>query len=185
MERVIQSLLALFSGSGAQESAPVRESTPRTETPELDPDAVSGLVTQLRSWLLGSQHNRSSNQGCVDQSTLTEFNQRITSRQLSRIPRQPRVLPRLIRALGDESYSHGDLADIIRDEPALTNDLLAVVNHSVEKRGQLPVDSVKQALFLVGFDGVKRAVSRAVTRPIVQGGSRAEAEFARQAWRWG
>ena len=186
MERLIQSVLSFFSGPGVnkKESA-ATPAAPRATAAEPRPDAISSLLTQLRSWLVGNRPDRSSSLSGVEQSKLTEFNERIADRRLSRIPRQPRVLPRLIRALGDESNSHTDLAAIIQDEPALTNDLLAVVNRSVQKRGQLPVDSVEQAVFMVGFEGVRRAISQAVTRPIMQGGSRAEAEFARKTWRWG
>ena len=185
MERLIRSLLALFSRPVVEKRSTACEPGARTEKPEADADAIARLATGLRSWLLRSQQHRSSKRSDVERSKLTELHERVTSRQLSRIPRQPRVLPKLIRALGDESSSHTDVALIIRDEPALTNDLLTVVNKSAEKRGQLPVDSVEHAVLLVGFDGVRRAISQAVTRPIMQGGSRLEAEFARRAWRWG
>ena len=185
MERLIQSILSFFAGPGIKKASPTVDTTPGTKTAELRPDALEDLVAQLRSWLQGKQENRLSKQTYAEQPKLREFNERIVNRQLSRIPRQPRVLPRLIQTLGDESKTHTDLAEIIQDEPALTNDLLAVVNKTVQKRGQLPVDSVEQAVFLVGFDGIRRAVTQAVTRPIMQGGARAEADFARRTWRWG
>lgn len=124
-------------------------------------------------------------ESAAQQRVLAELRRRIRDRRLSRIPRQPRVLPRLIQALKDEFQTHTDVARIIQDEPALTDELLRVVNASLDKPGQRPVESVEQAVLLIGFDGVRRAVSEAVMRPVMQGASRAEANFARNAWRWG
>ncbi|MGM0449586.1 MAG: HDOD domain-containing protein [Pseudomonadota bacterium] len=116
---------------------------------------------------------------------LTELRQRIRDRRLARIPRQPRVLPVLIRALGDERQTHGDIAAIILDEPALTDELLRVVNRARRDPDQRPIESVQQAVLLVGIEGVRRAVSEAVMRPVMASASRAESGFARNVWHWG
>lgn len=148
-------------------------------------DELPVEVARLHAWLMDRRNRDPHGKPAIQQEVLAELRRRIRDRELSRIPRQPRVLPRLIQALRDEFQTHTDVARIIQDEPALTDEVLRVVNDALEKPRQRPVESIEQAVLLIGFDGVRRAVSEAVMRPVMQGASRAEANFARNAWRWG
>ncbi|MFO7788587.1 MAG: HDOD domain-containing protein [Halospina sp.] len=186
MERLIQSLLSFLAGNGSKGKS--RSDTVRRERSEgaqaTDVDTV-GEVARLHAWLVGRSADPDSGFTVPEEAMIAELRLRIRDRRLSRIPRQPRVLPKLIRALGDERQTHRDIAVIIEDEPALTDELLRVVNLSTANTGQWPIESVEQAVLLVGFEGVRRAVSEAVMRPVMQAASRAEAGFARNVWQWG
>ncbi|MEQ6884828.1 HDOD domain-containing protein [Salicola sp. Rm-C-2C1-2] len=191
MARLVQALLSLFSGykgqrrSLASKTADVagNGSTGQSlsESQDLAPE-----VERLHAWLMGRQGIDHGEHSIPERAMLTELRHRIRDRRLSQIPLQPRVLPLLIRALGDERQSHRDIASIIVDEPALTDELLRVVNRS---RGQSidahSIESVEQAVLMVGFEGVRRAVSEAVMRPVMQSASRPGAGFARNVWHWG
>ena len=191
MESVVRSLVSFFSRSGSSGGHEVGDTAPAPGSPEAGMAESSPAVdlslevARLHTWLIDRRNRDSSGEPAAQESILSELRRRIRDHNLSRIPRQPRVLPRLIRALRDEFQTHTDVARIIQDEPALTDELLRVVNATLEKPGQRPVESVQQAVLLIGFDGVRRAVSEAVMRPVMQGASRAEANFARNAWRWG
>ena len=186
MERLIQSLLSFLSGNGSKGKArgdtSRREGNDEIQATEAD---TAGEVARLHAWLVGRSTTPDSGPTVPEQAMLSELRLRVRERRLSRIPRQPRVLPKLIRALGDERQTHRDIATIIEDEPALTDELLRVVNLTATNSGQRPIESVQQAVLLVGFEGVRRAVSEAVMRPVMQAASRAEAGFARNVWQWG
>ena len=191
MERMIQSLVSFFSGLGSGDRQGVGNGVRAADRAQAETGGksesveLSAEVARLHTWLMDQRNRGSFAESDVQQPILAELRRRIRDRKLSRIPRQPRVLPRLIQALRDEFQTHTDVAKIIEDEPALTDELLRVVNASLERPGQRPVESVEQAVLLIGFDGVRRAVSEAVMRPVMQGSSRMEANFARNAWRWG
>lgn len=192
MARLVQALLSFFSGyqgqgrSLAREKADVAENGSAgqllSESQDLAPE-----VERLHAWLMGRQRIEHGEHSIPERAMLTELRHRIRDRRLSRIPRQPRVLPLLIRALGDERQSHRDIASIILDEPALTDELLRVVNRSrTQSTDEQSIESVEQAVLMVGFEGVRRAVSEAVMRPVMQSSaSRAGAGFARNVWHWG
>ncbi len=187
MAGLIQAVRSWFSGHQVKASAPRGHAAarPANESAPEAPD-LSLEVTRLHAWLMGCQRIVAGERSIPERAMLTELRQRIRNRRLSRIPRQPRVLPVLIRALGDERQTHRDIAAIILDEPALTDELLRVVNRCRGRESdQRPVESVEQAVLMVGFEGVRRAVSEAVMRPVMQGQSRAEADFARRVWHWG
>lgn len=189
MVRLLQSLVSFFSASGGnregRDGLPTADRTEMTKAETPEAVELSAEVARLHEWLMDGRNRGSSGLSADDRATLAELRRRIRDRQLSRIPRQPKVLPRLIQALGNEFQTHTEVAKIIQDDPALTDELLRVVNASLDKPGQRLVESVEQAVLLIGFDGVRRAVSEAVMRPVMQGTSRVEASFARNAWRWG
>lgn len=188
MGKLIQAALALFSGHPVRNGARHDEragSAPATPVTDPETPDLSQEVERLHCWLMGCLRIAAGETGVTERAMLTELRHRIRERRLSRIPRQPRVLPVLIRALGDERQTHRDIAAIILDEPALTDELIRVVNHSRQQLDQRPVESVEQAVLMVGVEGVRRAVSEAVMRPVMQSASRTEAEFARHVWHWG
>lgn len=188
MASLIQAVLSLFAGDqnqGGARSGPggaAAESDSKTgpEATDLSPE-----VARLHAWLMGRQGIEPGEHSVPEQAMLTELRQRIRDRRLSRIPRQPRVLPLLIRALGDEHQTHRDIAAIILEEPALTDELLRVVNRARRDPDQRSIESVQQAVLMVGVEGVRRAVSEAVMRPVMESASRAESGFARNVWHWG
>lgn len=186
MGRLIRSLLSFFAGSGSKGKVRGDSGTPADRSSDnAGGGDVDAEVGRLHAWLVGGSGRGSSAATVPEQAMLAELRLRMREQRLSRIPRQPRVLPKLIRALGDERQTHRDIAAIIEDEPALTDELLRVVNRNTANTGQRPIESVEQAVLLVGLEGVRRAVSEAVMRPVMQGVARADAGVARNVWHWG
>ena len=121
MARLVQALLSFFSGyqgqgkSQASKKADVAENGASGQFPS-ESQYLIPQVERLHAWLMGRQGIEQGEYSIPERAMLTELRHRIRDRRLSRIPRQPRVLPLLIRALGDERQSHRDIASIIVDE---------------------------------------------------------------------
>lgn len=147
--------------------------------------ALRQLERHLFCWLLDAtpaQLEKPSPEAADIQSELTR---RMNADGLSELPRQPAVLPMLIRALADEDVSRHALAEIILSDPALTVQLLHVANSPFFRPGEQQIESVEHAVFLLGLDGIRNVASAAVMRPMMTARNSQEALFAQRVWRWG
>jgi HD-like signal output (HDOD) protein len=119
------------------------------------------------------------------QSVMASLEQRIYKQSLQELPRQPMTLPMLTRALADEKTDRKDLAEIILSDPALTDQLLHVANSPLFRANDKRIDSVDQAIFMLGMNGIRNVISAAVMRPMMAARNSREALFAQRVWRWG
>jgi HD-like signal output (HDOD) protein len=184
---------ALFSPSG---SAPARTSprllnpaTIRKEEPmEGDADSqalIHQLEEHLFGWLLDtSPADLDRELDSRDQAALDILQQRIKRQSLEELPRQPRTLPILTRALSDEKSDRKELTRIILSDPALTDQLLHMANSPMFRPGDKAIESVDQAVFILGMSGIRNVISAAVMRPMMAARNSREALFAQRVWRW-
>ncbi|RMF18011.1 MAG: HDOD domain-containing protein [Gammaproteobacteria bacterium] len=98
------------------------------------------------------------------------------------LPRQPAVLPQLIRWLNDDSVSHRQLAATIEADPALSAALLRLANSVYFRVGTEPVETIPRAIAVVGLDGLRRLVAAALTMPVVRGQGRDPLRESLWAW---
>jgi len=181
---------AIFSRPGTEKI----QSDPQLLNPsaskcEQEPAAsppTNNLEENLFCWLLDAPPltlNRELDRN--DLSALETLKQRIRRQTLEELPRQPMTLPVLTRALADDKVDRRGLTDIILSDPALTDQLLHVANSPMFRVGDKPIESVDQAVFLLGLNGIRNVVSAAVMRPMMAARNSREARFAQRVWRWG
>lgn len=187
-------IASIFSPSG---SAPTRTNprllNPATDQQEtqLEGAADSGarihqLEENLFCWLLDTSPAALDRElDSHDQAALDILQQRINRQSLDELPRQPRTLPILTRALSDERADRKALTRIILSDPALTDQLLYVANSPMFRPGGKAIESVDQAVFLLGMSGIRNVISAAVMRPMMAARNSREALFAQRVWRWG
>lgn len=120
-----------------------------------------------------------------EEKILTKIEQRVQHQSLEELPRQPMTLPMLMRALSDEGTDRRTLTEIILSDPALTDQLLHVANSPLFRPTDKAIESVSQAVFMLGMEGIRNVISAAVMRPMMAARNSREALFAQRVWRWG
>lgn len=178
-----------FSSPGP--SAPMPESrlfnpVSRNEaTDEQEAALLQHLEEHLFCWLLDSPPSAVRVDTPRMAAVLDQLEDRLRSSAIEELPRQPMTLPILMRALSDESSDRQRLSDIILSDPSLTDQLLQVANSPYFRPGDQPIESVDQAIFVLGLDGIRNVISAAVMRPMMVARNSREALFAQRVWRWG
>ena len=67
----------------------------------------------------------------------------------------------------------------------MTDQLLQIANSPYFRTGDQSIDSVDQAVFVLGMDGIRNVISAAIMRPMMAARNSREALFAQRVWRWG
>lgn len=161
----------------------------KTTMPADSAEDAESLTMQLEEnlfcWLLDTgPSNLRAEQSSTDKA-LQELDYRLTNNKMEELPRRPMTLPMLMRALSDESGDRQKLSQIILGDPALTDQLLQVANSPYFRTGDHTIESVDQAVFVLGMDGIRNVIAAAVMRPMMAARNSREALFAQRAWRWG
>jgi len=97
-------------------------------------------------------------------------------------PRRPNMLPRVLSASNDDSFSSRDLAALIARDPSLVGNLLKIANSSYYRVTPEPVESVDRAVVLLGTDGIRSLVTAALIQPIFRIGGADFPRFPEIAW---
>lgn len=146
---------------------------------------LAKLEEHLFCWLLDSSPRKITEPTPFTGKVLRELEIRLESNRLSELPRQPLTLPTLMRTLASETTSLKEVTSIILSDASLTSQVLQVANSPFFKVGDQPVETVDQAVFLLGLDGVRNVASASVMRPMLAARNSTEANFAQRVWRWG
>ncbi|HTN34329.1 MAG TPA: HDOD domain-containing protein [Marinobacter sp.] len=152
---------------------------------DVGPELARQLEEHLFCWLLDSEPAAIQADSPQEHKFLDELQLRLNSKKLEELPRQPLSLPMLMRALSDESADRNRLTEIILADPSLTNQLLQVTNSPYFRTGDHIIESVDQAVFILGVNGIRNVVSAAVMRPMMAARNSREALFTQRVWRWG
>lgn len=150
-----------------------------------DPVLIHQLEEHLFCWLLDSPAAELPSQAGQWEPILEKLHGRIARRELDELPRQPMTLPMLMRALSDDKSDRNHLTEIILNDPALTDQLLQIANSPYFRPGDQSIDSVDQAVFVLGLDGIRNVIAAAIMRPMIAARNSREALFAQRVWRWG
>lgn len=150
-----------------------------------DPALIDQLEENLFCWLLDSSPATLRSEDGQWEHILDNLRRRIANRELDELPRQPMTLPMLMRALSDDKSDRNQLTEIILNDPALTDQLLQIANSPYFRPGDQSIDSVDQAVFVLGLDGIRNVISAAIMRPMMAARNSREALFAQRVWRWG
>ncbi|MCO5977716.1 HDOD domain-containing protein [Ideonella sp. NS12-5] len=81
------------------------------------------------------------------------------------VPRRPTALPRLLGLMQDENASARELAALVAQDPALLGEVMRLAN-SVQFRGERRVESLEQAVMMLGQWGLRQLVTRALMTPV-------------------
>lgn len=101
--------------------------------------------------------------------------------QVSRLATLPEVTARLVRLIDDPDSSADDLADLLERDAVLAARVLKVVNSSFYG---MPAEvlSIRQAVVVLGFSGLKNIALAASLAKLFRGGSVHESFTARGLW---
>src|SRR5262249_9049288 len=92
------------------------------------------------------------------------------------------MLPKVLSASNDDSFSRRDLATLIARDPSLVGNLLKIANSSYYRVTPEPVESVDRAVVLLGTDGIRSLCTAALMQPIFRIGGAAFPGFPEMAW---
>lgn len=98
------------------------------------------------------------------------------------VPRLPTVIPQLIKSLRDPNSSAKKYADLIKLDPALASSILNMVNCVYYNPTNKKVTSFQQAVVMLGQDGMRTLLSRAVMQPILRRNTPSLAQFSNMIW---
>ncbi len=97
-------------------------------------------------------------------------------------PRRPNMLPKILSASNEDTFSRRELAALIARDPSLVGNLLKIANSSYYRVTPQPVESVDRAVVLLGTDGIRSLVTAALMQPIFRIGCADFPRFPDVAW---
>ena len=83
------------------------------------------------------------------------------------LPRLPAVLPQLLRTLKNDTAAGAELAKLVGRDPLMVGEVMRVTS-SVHYRAAQPIGSLRQAVILLGQEGLHRVVTQLAMMPILQ-----------------
>ena len=157
------------------------------KTPETQNDWIGQLEGNLFAWLLETEPKKldaAPSERAAFEPALEALEERIATGKLEELPRQPGTLPLLLKALSAETTERRQISRIILSDPVLTEHLLQIVNSPFFRYNQNRIESVDQAVFVLGLNGIRSVAAAAMMRPMMSARNSREALFAQRAWRW-
>lgn len=99
-------------------------------------------------------------------------------------PRRPMQLPKLMRAINDETASRREFSQIIAGDPALAGNLLRLANSPFYRHSAQAVESLDRAVDMLGTEGLRSMIAAALLQPVfrISGGS--YALFGEVTWEY-
>jgi hypothetical protein len=143
--------------------APVRPAVTAAALPETD------LQRPFFEWLVGHPALDTSLHDS-ERQLLAQLDAVIAS-DTSRnalLPRAPAVIPQLMNSLRDEAQSTEALAQRVARDPHLVAEVIRLAN-GAQTRGGAPVVDLAEAIGRLGTEGLRRAISRVVLKPMFDG----------------
>ena len=143
---------------------------------ELDRAFCLELFGAERLYLNSSDAQRASARKLVRKLAQTE----VRSEQL---PRKPSTLPSLMNLLKQDELSYSQIAESLLKDPSLTSQVLKTANSPFFRLNNKTVESLDQAILIMGIGGIKKVVSAAIMLPVFKGEEKTSA-FSETVWEW-
>jgi HD-like signal output (HDOD) protein len=86
------------------------------------------------------------------------------------VPRLPAVMPRIMMAIRDQNASAEGLARSISGDIALVGEVIRLANSPYYRTAQ-PIESLEQAIVMLGINGIRQLIASAAFKPILNAGS--------------
>jgi len=97
-------------------------------------------------------------------------------------PRRPEVIPRLLRSMRNNDSNKRELVDLLLQDAGLTGKVIKLANSVIYRRGDNSVETVGQALTLLGHDGLRSLISASLLTPTFDTRGNSYPDLARRAW---
>jgi HD-like signal output (HDOD) protein len=101
------------------------------------------------------------------------------------VPRLPAVMPRLMAAIREpDRISAREVAALIESDPVLAGNVLKVANSPAMRIRALEVESLEQAVVIMGLKGMREVIAAAAVSPIAsfERDARIDADALREVW---
>jgi HD-like signal output (HDOD) protein len=105
------------------------------------------------------------------------------SLDLDHLPRRPSSLPMVMKLLKLDKLSYSNISDALLQDPALTSQVLKTANSPFFRVNEKTVESLEQAIFVLGVEGIKKVVAAAIMKPLFQS-ERGGNEVNDAIWKW-
>lgn len=143
-----------------------------TEEPaseEADPQALSRpeIGDRFNRFVLGLPARKVDELSTIEQAALKRLKQLSLRFDMSSLPRLPSVLPQLLRTLKNEDAASAQLAKLVGRDPLMVGEVMRVTS-SVYYRSVQPISSLRQAVVLLGHDGLRQVLTQHVMKPLLQ-----------------
>lgn len=102
---------------------------------------------------------------------------------IEQLPSLPQLLLRIVEAVHDEQKGLPDLADLIRQDAAITARLLEAANSSYFNTRSQPCPTLERALLMLGLENVKTLVVTAAMQQFIGSVARPRHAFLKLFWR--
>ncbi len=116
---------------------------------------------------------------CKDKQSQSRVEQVVSG--IKNLPTPPIVFSQIQKVINKESSSAGDVAKILAEDPSMSAKVLKMTNSAFYGLSR-EIDSVKQAVMIIGFDAVKNLVLSASVMGMFSG-SKIDPEFQERFWR--
>lgn len=97
------------------------------------------------------------------------------------LPRLPAVLPQLLRTLKNDTAAGAELAKLVGRDPLMVGEVMRVTG-SVYYRAAQPIGSLRQAVILLGQEGLHRVVTQLAMMPILQASTGSSTHAGEWLW---
>jgi len=97
-------------------------------------------------------------------------------------PRQPMIIPKLIRAVNSEDSTKERLVKVISQDPVIAGELLRAANSPYYRLCEGTIDSIGRAILVLGIDGLRALTSTLVLQPVAQTDKTYFPGFTKRVW---
>ncbi|HSI60346.1 MAG TPA: HDOD domain-containing protein [Ideonella sp.] len=171
--------LPTASGSGSAPQPPDPLAALRQlATPALDDPAFF-------AWLLGSAAAARTPPAERERQALQRLDRLLADAEsgngASLLPRSAAVVPRLLSRLRGETVSLPELSEQVSRDLTLVAEVVRMANSPCYRRGE-PLVAIEPAIRVLGVDGLRQAIARAVLKPLIGSPGGRPAASAQRLW---
>lgn len=148
-----------------QPTQKIEQSAPEESgTPALSRDEIGD---RFQRFVLGLPDGQAAELSTAEQAALKRLKQLSLRFDMRSLPRLPSVLPQLLRTLKNEDAAGAQLAKLVGRDPLMVGEVMRVTG-SVYYRSAQPISSLRQAVVLLGHDGLRQVLTQHVMKPLLQ-----------------
>ena len=161
-------LRRLFGTADTPRANPHASPAPATAAPSTPaPRAKLDVDVAFCQWLLDTDPLAEPAPSEVERVLLISLDAAAADERLaSRVPRVPAIVPQLLQMLRDPARSAGDVARHVSQDPVLVASVLRAAN-SPWYGGGRTIESVDQAVLILGHDGMRQLVAAVAFKPLI------------------
>jgi HD-like signal output (HDOD) protein len=148
------------------------------------PADAGGIEVAFFAWMVERDVDLQAPLGAREQQALLQLDHLAADAgsHATLLPRAPAVVPRLLAQLRGPASSLSELSQLVSRDVTLVAEVIRMAN-SASYRRQATVVEIDQAIRVLGIDGLRFAIARAVLKPLMDGrGGELSTRAARHLW---